>query len=268
MFLVESFKKSLFDLAWLKAHRMETRGAWVYFLSLCAVLALALTIFLSFVGYSTLSSAKNALTRWPNFTATLKNGALTVTGLTEPYRYQTATKDMLVVVDTAATTTPVLTDYLATGQSGILITRDQAEVYDGGSGQSRSELWSNLPDYTVTRSSLQNLLETQLKSPWLVAYAFLLLLVVYVVLAIGMFSTIVLAGILSWMVSFFLRRGWRFRELLVVGLFAVTLPTLITVLFSVLGLGVNGIFFLALLAFMLAVVMTNDSQVVPQASEE
>lgn len=255
-----SVYRSLANLAWLKEQKLATRAAWKYFFVLMAAVTV-LTAFPFVVGFpgAARELRDKVATSLPDFQATLKQGALTVEGLSQPFIYQDKDSNFVFVVDTISTSSVALANYLSRStSSGVLLGKDGIEMVDGNRGESKSQSWKSVPDFTITKAELASKIASLSGTGSLVLLVFGAVVIFFISSVLGHLWTILLVSLIVGLVSSLMKRGWKFAELFTVGLFATTLPSLIAIVFSFLGTGLGYVHFLALVAFMLAIVITND----------
>lgn len=256
MEFLRSIGKSVYNVTWLKEQRLFPGKAWSYYFIFTLVVAVLTVLPIAVKMPGALKSAQSAIvTKVPDFSATFKGGTLSVTNLPQPYTY-TFSGNMKLVVDTVSTNTLHVQDYLkGTEASGLFITRNGAELYDATQGDGRSQTWSNVSDVTLTKASFADVITKALRWPMLVLISFGLVVGVYIVLAISRLINLFVAVVIAVLVGALLRRSWKIKELFVPGLYAITLPSLIALVVGFIA-PVSSLFFLALLAFLIALVLT------------
>ncbi len=267
MEFVTSFVNSLGNLSWLKAQRKNDKRAWRYFLLLSLILTVLTLLPGSIIFPRELKKIDGVVKQMPAFTAHLTKGELVVQGITQPFVYSNQANDFVVVIATATSTE--LSSYIKNkNQNALLIARDKMELYDGGSGATRAQTWSGLPDTTITREALNSAIQKFSQWQWLLPMLLIAVIVSYGGMMIGKLILMVLVITLVQLIGMLLKRPWRWRELFVVGLFGITLPAVIELAVGWAMGGPAYIFFLAYLAFMLAVVLTRDLSEFPAKSQE
>ena len=243
----------------MKQHKSFRGAAFRYFLLFIFLIIVVGLIPVAIVLPGLAKDAQEGVERLPDFTAQLKNGTLQISGLPQPY--VSHEKDSVLVIDTVTTSSVSLSAYFTTTtESGILITRDRLEVLDRDGSEQIQPFWS-LPDYGVDKSEVTTLINRFTGPVTIIVIMLLIAVLFYLVIFITkLWSLVVVAG-LVWVVAKIINKSWKFSELVTVGLFAMTLPTIISLLLATLGVQLPFINFLALLAFMMAVVITNDGEV-------
>lgn len=258
MRFIENFKKSIYDVAWLRQQKAEPKKAWRYFLALLAVLVAVTTLPLLVSLPKAARSVREQIGSIPDFKATLRDGSLTITGLSEPAVFKQS-DNVTVVVNTSAAASTSLDKFLEKpGESGLLVARDRIEILDGSSGERRIQYWKGMPDYALTKIQLLENVDKYLRPGYLALFAIIILVAAYLAAVAAQLVSILVVSAIVLLAAKFRKYTWRFGELFTVGLFAVTLPTIIAALLTLIGLGTPSLHFLALLAFMLAVVFTKD----------
>lgn len=267
-----SLYRSLGNLAWLKQQKHAALAAWKYFLLLMVLFAALSSVPLVVSVPSLVREVKDkVMSNVPDFQATLKQGTLAVTGFPQPYVYRDQESGFVLVVDTVSTSSLSLVNYLKSDtDSGVQINREGVEMIDGQQGESKTQSWKNFPDFSVTKVEVIQKIVAY-SGPGTIAFLMIILpITVFLVITLGKLWSILFVSCIVYLVSMVAHRGWKWSELFVVGLFATTLPSLIAIAFTLFGVQIGFIHFLALLAFMLAVVLTRDERVVEDAvsSEE
>lgn len=249
---------SLWNLPWLKDNRHAPKKAWGYFLVVMAVISAIFLIPLAIALPQSVQNMKEiATTKLPAFQAVWTNGNLVVTDLQQPYIIKD--DNFVVVVDTISTTTIDLHKYLETKeQKGLLITRDKMVITDGATGKEQSQPWRNDFSLTVTKDQVASWVATHTSAGYVVLFGLIVLVVIFVGLVAGILWSLVVVTSVVALLSTFMSRGWHWGELFTMGLYGTTLPMVAYLALSLVGVEINGVRFMALLAFMLAVAFTDD----------
>lgn len=252
-----AFKNSVWNLVWLREHKRDRAGGWRYFL-LFTLLIMVLMIAPALVSVpATLRDFLSSLNQAPAFSATLHKGELAVTGITQPYII--TGNDFTIVVDTVATSSLDLKHFLApTAVGGILVTKDAIEFMNPSTSEDQVRLWKNVADFTLTKEQLVASVKHFTETPYLILGGMLVFAVFFCVLLVSKLWSLIIVVSICFFVASIARRDWKWGELFVVGLFAMTLPSLIVLAASFVGFTFPYLNFLALLAFMLSVVLTRD----------
>ena len=255
-----AFYKSFYDSVWLKATRGFPGKAWSYFCLFVFVVALAALVPIAFELRRLVKDfGQNFSTGAPDFEATLKGGKLSVRKLAQPFVYRSSGNDFVAVVDTISTSSVALEQYVtSTYADSILITSDHVEFRDVSTGESRIQSWKDFPEFSFSKSEVVAM-TNRFAEPMNLAAA---ILVIFIGLYVGFFvSKLYTILMVTLLVSVFARiysRAVKFWELFTIGLYAVTLPSIIGIILTLIGLEFSYVQFLALLAFMLAMVWTKD----------
>ena len=113
-----------------------------------------------------------------------------------------------------------------------------------------------MPDETITRQDVVDTAEKILR-PWLfIIMSFVLFIGLFIGLFVSKLYTIVVAVLVASVFARFTNREITLKELFTIGLYAITLPTLISTLFLIIRVNIPYVQFLALLAFMLSIVLS------------
>lgn len=253
--LLVAFYKSLYNADWIKAKRFFPGEAWTYFSLFIFALAFLTTIPAAIALHPALQDARDAFSKnVPAFTAEFKGGKLSVSNLPQPFIYKD--QNFVVAIDTVSTSTAALENAVSTTPNKLIITSASFEVL--GEGQSREQSWSTVPDYSFSKQYIIDLLGRFL-SPGLY---FAGMLAIFVGLYIGFFIaklySIVLVTLVVTVESKIFGRNYRFKEILTMSLYGVTLSTIVGLVFAFSGL--SYVSFITLLAFMLAIVYTREDE--------
>lgn len=269
MRFLETLYRSIYDLAWLKLQKRSAKHAWGYF----ALLVLLITVlWMVPVAVRLPGVAKQfkeqVAKNIPEFQATIKDGKLQVDGLQQPYIVKDG--DFVVIVDTVSTTTPALSSYINTdAEGGVLLTRETVETYDNDTGQSRAQNLKNIPDLQFNQDTIIGFANKFLSPGFIAVFIVLMIVGVYIGLFIAKLVSILIITVIVKIITALSKRAWTFGELFTTGLFAVTLPSFISLVCGWIALYIPFLHSLALLAFLLAVVFTKDEgEVAVPANQE
>lgn len=256
-----SLYHSLFDVEWLRARRVVAGKAWGYFFVLLSLASfIGIGIMAVYVPRGIKEVKKFIQEQVPaNFEATISSGTLSITGVPQPYVFKDDKESQfVVVVDTVATNTLSLKDYLQDStQSGVLVDRAKIELFDAQSLRGQTQYWRDIPDTAFDRQTILSAVDKV--GPGLIAlFLVLFVVVLFIVLVVGALFNILLVSVIVLIIASIAHREWKFGELFTVGLYAITLPFLISLVLQLLGVSIPYVQFLALLAFMLAVVFTKS----------
>ena len=255
-------KKSVYDVAWLRQQKNQSKKAWGYFLVFLLIMMAIATVPLLIGLPAVVGEVRTKVKEIPDFQATLKDGKLVVTGLAQPAVFK-SDGNFVIVIDTAPTSSIMLKSFLEhAGQSGILVVSDRMELVDGSTGQQKIQYWKGVPDFALNKVDLLEKTEKYLSPGWLAVFVILFSILAYIATVAAQLLSIFFVALIVLVVAKVRRQAWQFKELFTVGLFAITLPTIIAAIFTLLGFGTSLVQFLALLAFMLAVVFTKEERTI------
>lgn len=216
------------------------------------------------------SAAKDirvAVNKMPDFQATLQSGVLSISGLDQPYESVEvlevseatgAQPKFVLLVDTVRTTSLSLAQYTtATSSADVLaISRDSFIILQDGREQVIP--FKDIPNFALSKTMLIEKITQYTGMGVIALFTLFLSIIIFIFLFVAKLITIEIVAALVFVVSALAGKGWKFSELTRVGLFAITLPTILATLLSVIGVAIPFLNFLSLLAFMLAVVFTKD----------
>ncbi len=248
----------MYNPEWLKANRADLGRAFSYFSLLVFVLTAAATVIIAVDLYPSLKEIQQKFSaEVPDFEAKFKDGGLMVQRLKQPYVYRVGEKDFTLVVDTISTTSVSLADYVtSTPNTSLIISADRIELNEVKNGLTRVQKWTGVEDADFTKADIESAISKFL-TPLIFFVAVLFLFVgLYIGFYIAKLYSIFVAMLVVGVFAKVTGRELKLREIFVMGLYAITLPTIIAALFTLVGLDIAYVQFLALLAFLLAVLFT------------
>lgn len=258
MWFFNSLYRSLFDFRWLKERRNNSGSAWSYFFLFVFLLA-GLILIPLFVQMPSDVKELRALAdkNLPEFQLQLKGGELTINNVEQPFVLKE--KDFVLVVDTAITTDVQLKNWLeGENMSGVLITRNHFEAYNAVKDSTQIQSWKEMPDFSTTKAELVTFMDKWFRplAMWLIG------VVMFVGLFIGLIVTklltLLFVSLFALVVSGVAKKGWTFKQLFNVGLFALTLPSILLIALGWAGGQVSFLYSAILLAILLLVVFLQD----------
>lgn len=259
MFFFKALYNSLWNFSWLKAQRHAPGKAWGYFslfvLLLCLVSVVPIAATLPQAG----EEIKNKINELPQFEATLKKGEMTITGVEQPLVRRE--DNSVFVIDTVSTSTLSLAQFMTSSdRGGLLITKNKFELIDKEENREQVQNWEGFPDFSTNKEKVLGTISRYTGAVVVGLGSLLLIVVFFVVIFIAKLWSILVVSLLAWAVSGLAKRGWKFGELYTVGLYAITLPTIVSLTLKLLGVHITLIHFLIFLAFMAAMVITKDDK--------
>jgi hypothetical protein len=141
-----------------------------------------------------------------------------------------------------------------------LVTKDRLEAFDANNGNSHTQDWKDVPDYRTSKNEVLALADKWLKPLALYFIGLIMFLGLYIGLVVSKLLTLLIVSVLALAINNFAKKGWTFKQLINIGLFALTLPTILITALGWVGGRVNFLYSLVLLAILLAVVFTKDSK--------
>ena len=257
---LDCFYKSLYNFSWLKSQRNNRRDAWKYFFLLMIILTLVAVVPV-FVGLpKAIGELKTKAKDLPEFKATLNAGTLAVTDLKQPFVFKDD-ENFVIVIDTESAAAPSLNNFLAEGQSGILFSKEKVELFDNASGQSKEQSLKGMPNFAMGKTELVNNVDKYTGVKFLIIFDVVFLLVIFAVNFFTKLIGLLIALLIVLLAVKIAGKEWKFDELFNVGLYAVTLPILLGFALNLIGFTIS-VYFLAVLAFLLALVFTKDDSIV------
>ena len=255
-----SLYKSLYDVGWLKANKANRAGAWKYFFGLVALVTIVVLAGMAVSLFKVVPEIRSRAGEViPEFVATFKSGELSIAGLEQPFTYRGEDDEgdtFVVMVDTVSTSTPDLNYILEADESGVLVTKEKVEFFDANQNNGRTQYFKDMPDTSFNRARVLGWIQKFLSPVFIGILLVVIGLFLFVGLSIGKSFLIIIVSLIALIVARLAKRPWQWGELFTVGLFAITLPSIISLVLPLLGVNIGHIPFLVLSAFMLALVLT------------
>ncbi|PIR76457.1 MAG: hypothetical protein COU32_02100 [Candidatus Magasanikbacteria bacterium CG10_big_fil_rev_8_21_14_0_10_42_10] len=259
--IVTAGYKSTYDFVWMAEQRTRLGRALVYFFLLFFFVVLA-------VGYSFARELPSlALRYWsdvtssaPELVVSVQNGTLSVDGLEQPYRHIFDSEDngdsMLVYVDTVSTSSVSIDEARGDVTESIptlVVTSKLIKVYDEHLDVVQTEYIEHFPAFSLTKDQVGERIRSLSDAiiPW-----FLLLGVFVVTFVLGAWKLSYLA-ILAWLVYVVARadkKPFTYWQIVTIGLYAITVPTLIQGISILIGQQIPFLYSVLLLFFLFGAV--------------
>jgi hypothetical protein len=261
---VTAFYRSLYDVSWLKVQRFASASAWSYFA--------LFTVLVALVGFTPIAIelptmargiGKTFVANIPEFSATIKNNKLEVTNIVQPFRYLDKTTNFLFYVDTVNTSSLLAKDF-ATGtvDAVILFTTNNIQMYTVESDVAQTMTLDGIGDGTITKAQIIEKIDQLLKPQSMIIIDGLLMIIFYLSFFLSELYVIFLVSVIVMFVGRMKGLTWKFREYFTIGLYAITLPSILSVVISFVGLQIKYLQFIAMLAFVIALVWSQEKEVI------
>jgi hypothetical protein len=255
--------RSCTDLAWLRAQRKNENKAWAYFFSfmlfiiLIQMLALLVTV------------PRSARQMWhrvqgniPHFSAMVEEGRLSIDGLEQPFIFESEENGerFRMVIDTQSdvgiSEEEVFDNTLDTG---ILITEGHMAFYDAESGHMQTQAFPQDAHWQFDRDDFVTFGDRFVGNilPFLIPLA---IFFVFLFWSAAKLIYLLFVSLLVWLAGMFGNRSWEFTEVYIVGLYAITLPTLVNLLLAWLAVPFPFLYTIILFALLLAVLFGEEKK--------
>ncbi len=223
-----SFYNSLYNFKWLRDQRQNSSWGWGYFFLLVIFVSGMLTINLGYNYYDNAPELKKQISEvLPEFQAVSANGQLQVSGLTQPYVQHF--NQFTIAVNTDATNTIAVKDFVTTSDKMVvLIAKDKLEVYNTQTQEVKTQSVKEFGDFNINRAEVlknSNILFTNKAVAIVCAIAFVGLFIFLTI--VNLLNVLLFGSVVYWIVKTS-NKNWKFKEVFTVGLFAITLPMILT----------------------------------------
>jgi hypothetical protein len=257
-----SLQSSLYDIHWLKLQKTQRKKAWRYFF----VLMVVMLVFLNIHWLWTIPRQANDLFQevkgdLPHFVMELKGGELYITELDQPYIWEEEDQSgdkFTIYVDTVNTSTPTALEIFEGGGEGLMITRDQITASQKDGVEMRSYQMRDF-DEAGPISSDQILSWTEnfvgRTLPLLVP---VFLFLVFLFGSSGKLFYLLIVSLIVWSVGKLSKTPLKYGEVFTIGLFAVTLPTLVVKLLGMWGHHIPYLYTIILAGLLIAAIFVGN----------
>jgi hypothetical protein len=259
----QSIYRSATNIRWLRDMRGKPNSAWTYFFSfmLFVVLVQMITLMIT-VPRDTENMWRRTQVRIPEFSATVEEGILHVSDLEQPYivEGEEGGGRFRFVVDTGSDTAISEDDVFdSTLDAGILITAEHMSFYDAESGQVRTQSFPRDAHWRFNRNDLVTFGDHFVGKilPFLIPLA---IFFVFLFWSAGKLVYLLMVSLLVWVAGMFGGKEWKFPEVYAMGLYAITLPTIVHVVLAWAGVRLPFVYTILLFALMLSAVLLDNKK--------
>lgn len=264
MWILNSFYRSLFDIAWIREGRDRLGRAFGYALVfLIIIYGIRLIQPAFFIVPQMLETTQTEFIKnTPDFTATWKDAKLSVTGIPQPYTAEKKLGDqtLFVLVDTVSTSTPSIESLVKDNDARalLLVTSDNFSFYNPDDKKIETESFVGMTDDTVTKADVAHVVE-KIKSygRWLSVG---LLGIGELFFLIGKLLGILILSLVVYILVRIRKFGWTYKQVLASSLYAMTLPTIIATTCLWLGIPLASIGTIVFFVLMYLAVAGFDNQ--------
>lgn len=249
---------SLYNFKWLRNQRNNTSWAWGYFFLLIILVSGLSSIILGFKYFDTAPVIKKAVyNELPDFQAEIKNGQLQVSGLVQPYikNYE----KIAIVVDTVSTSTVDINNFVKGGdQSVLLITKDTFTAYDAQDKSTKTQTMKDIGDYKTDRTEILKKADVFFSNKMIWIATVVSFVVLFLFATVTNLLNVLFFSFLFYTISKQQKLTWKFKEIFTIGLFAVSLPIILTQ--AVPSMFLNWVFILVFAGWMYMAILKKDNE--------
>lgn len=232
----KTFYNSLFNFSWLRAQKDNYRFAWGYFILLSFLLSGLLSVLLLSSFWLVVPKIQTKIiNETPDFTATIKNGQLSVEKLIQPYVWNF--DGGAAVINTVATTTDSAKNYINSNiKTAILFTKDKVQTYSSDSDTFSEQSFGTISVMSFNRDLVVQAAQKYMSKQALTYFSFGFVVIAFLfIVAGGLFSALVFS-LLFLLITRRKKLDWNFKQIFTVALFVITLPKILSIFAG--GLGV------------------------------
>jgi len=176
----------------------------------------------------------------PEFVAEFENERLLVEGLDQPYVLDDVEEDgesYFLYVDTLTTTTLAAEDLFPEDvDMGLLVTSKKVTVYQKSDSKYETVVFTDVFEEPWSLNNEDVVWWGDKIVTWIIwVVAPLITLFMFIFWSIGKLAYLAFAALIAWVIGRMGSKKWEYKEVYTVGLFAVTLPTLITLVLRSFG---------------------------------
>jgi len=266
--------KSVWDVQWLREQRKAGGRAWSYFFIFMLVIVLLQTVTLLWAlpkgANEFWTEAKSEI---PEFQADYTpEGGLLVEGVEQPYIFEEEDdgQSMYLYIDTLTTTTLAAEDIFPENiDIGILVTAQKATIYQESESKYETVVFRDISDESWDFTN-EDVVEWGDKIlAWIVwILAPIITLFMFIFWSIGKLVFLAWASLLAWLIARFGGKKWEYKDVYTVGLYAITLPTLVNLLLMAVGQRIKYIYVLLLVGLLVWVMYAGNEKGEKSEKEE
>lgn len=269
----KTFYDSIFDFRALAGQRANIKGGLAYFFILIFVLTLG---FGSFVSWQTVKFYKMVKVEFqnqvPDFQADFESGKLKITKLEQPYNFEYITLGrenfnstrLFIYVDTVSTSTLTgverLNSLLKDKTDVVTLLTDEEIIFYNGNkgGETTINKFSEIPETSFDKEKIKGFLDKAGQYMPLVIFG--IFVIVYFSQAFFKMLFLVFWSLILLVVSKIAKKGWKYKELLSVGLFAITLPATFSFFYFIFNWRLPFVYIILYLVIMILVIFKAESK--------
>lgn len=274
LFYLTALYKSFTDIAWIRSQKNNFARASVFAAGLFLVLSL---IESAVVTQASLSGIRQTMTdlrvKAPDLRIEINNGALSVSGVEQPFVYTLAdeTDSVLLYIDSTVSSTAVTPASLeqAKDKNVMIVTSDAIQFADAERVNTSKTEISSIPASAIpTGDTMQRIIDmTQSPRIWIMVFA-VLALVLFIFNSIAVLLYLVFVAGIVYIAARWQKRAWTFTQLYTVALFVLPLPLLLGDILPIFGFRTAMVDVAILFALLFAVVFWDKGEVEPAPEQE
>lgn len=258
---------SLWDIEWLAKMKEKPKQSWGYFFLFMFFLVIATFAPIFWEVPGLVSKTKQIFDKEvPSFTATFKDGELSVTDLPQPYKLEKSFEEgenVLVYIDTSSTDQLSAKELGQTKSTGsiLLITRDRFEFYDVKDGAYQVETYNSIPDVSFTKQDITSIIDKK----GVFAVSSMLIVAAVILYIFGsawkLIYLVIWGAIISIIVLVAKKEDWKFADIFRLGLSTIILPSVVLLIASYIAFKPPFVFTIIFLVLTLSVIFREVKKV-------
>ena len=256
-FYLDAFVKSLYDFKWLSGQKGKMKKGFIYFTLLMVLGGLVFLVGVLTSAPKFVKEFKNTVNNeLPELTLVGEDNLIHIEGLPQPYIYEAEGDDgdFIFVVDTSPEAESSLDDHIKSHHTGgVLLAADEIQVYQ--KDQSKTTNWDlgNFDNFNFSKGDVVSFIDKWANT---VVYGFAIFGTFMVIVFGGLFKLAYLSFIsfIVLVISNIADKKWKYGQIFTLGLFALTLPTVLSWALVRFWYPIPFFYTCALLFFMLMVV--------------
>lgn len=254
-FFFSSLFSSLYNARWISAMRKEKKKAITYFFFFVLIASLFQSVPVTRVLYQGVDRAG----RWvseqlPDFTAEIKNGELSVSGIDIPFEKELADGYFLIVDSSGGITDEKIAEKIGDRDGGVVaFSKTEAAMHEIRSGVRRTNRlsWGEVGDNTLTKAQVLSFIE-KIKGPAKFGITAGWLVLTYALFLVGKAVYLLFASFVVFIIGKIGKREVNYGEIYIMGLYAITLPTVLAIIAQLFGIRVPYIYTIILISLLVA----------------
>jgi len=230
MFYLNAFVQSLYNIEWLGNQKKQIAKGFAYVVLLALVLSGVYSLYLMREIPNMVREGMTYLeTEIPEVTATVAAGKLSIEGLDQPFSttFEDDGQTFLIYIDTQAAESVALADVVDIETESAILVTDSAITFHQAGVETETQYVKEFPDFVLSKADVVNW-GNIIAGGLPLFFFFLFWTVLFFAFVAWKIVYLLVISFVAWGIGKIGNKAWSFEDIYAVGLFALTLPSVIT----------------------------------------